>query len=140
MRVASTNASAVLLLALALLAAACQPRAPTAGERIFLAAQGAEGPVTFRTGPSWMAHGRFGCATCHGKDGQGLTVEVRGIVGAAPPIDRETLVRRGYDRAALRRAIEDGVDPAGRPLNRYMPRWEIGDDDFARLADHLERL
>lgn len=45
-----------------------------------------------------------------------------------------------YTRASLARALRDGVDPSGRPLDALMPRYRLGDDEIAQLHAYLEGL
>jgi hypothetical protein len=47
-----------------------------------------------------------------------------------PPYTRETLVR----------ALRDGIDAAGRPLDLLMPRFALDDADAEILADYLTQL
>lgn len=140
MQPALSARSGVLVLVTGLALGACLPTGENAGERLFRHAEGSGGSLAYSQGPDWLARGRFGCATCHGPDGRGRQVRVGSVSGAAPPIDAASLAARGYDRQRLRRAVVDGFDPAGRPFHYYMPRWDIGDQDFAHLADYLARL
>jgi hypothetical protein len=45
-----------------------------------------------------------------------------------------------YTDALIKRAITDGLDPGGEPLDWTMPRWQIGDTDFADLLAYLRTL
>ena len=85
------------------------------------------------------------CATCHGRSGLGST-EGREWV---PPVAGRILFssrgsgrreRPGYDRESLARALRDGIDAAGQPLDSLMPRYRIGDGDVDALASHLRSL
>lgn len=88
------------------------------------------------------------CARCHGEDGTGraeggispsnLTwpVLTRRLEASAPG----GRTRPAYDEAALKRAISMGVDPAGRPLNPAMPRFQMGHRDMADLIAWLRHL
>ena len=62
------------------------------------------------------------------------------MVGTAPPIAADTLRTLGYDDAALRRAITEGIGVDGRTLNYYMPRWELSDTELQALIDYLAGL
>lgn len=97
------------------------------------------------------------CVNCHQRSGLGGR-EGRNLV---PPITGRYLFRpragsdddRGipfvegmrpdrvpYTDATLARAIREGVDAAGRPLNYLMPRYDIGESDMATLVGYLRRL
>lgn len=69
----------------------------------------------------------------------------------APPLTRDGLFEghatrhdgddhRDHDVYAddsLRRAVFDGVDPAGKPLDASMPRWSMSDRDWQDLLSYL---
>jgi cytochrome c1 len=44
-----------------------------------------------------------------------------------------------YDRDSLSRAITDGLDPGGEPLNQAMPRWSMSDPDLNDLIAYLQQ-
>jgi ABC-type branched-subunit amino acid transport system substrate-binding protein len=46
-------------------------------------------------------------------------------------------VRPPYDEALLARALRDGLDSAGEPLDVTMPRYVIGDAEIADLVEYL---
>ena len=62
------------------------------------------------------------------------------IAAAAPPVSDRVLRARGYDRAALQRAITEGVSVEGRVFSYYMPRWQLGAVELEALLDHLQTL
>lgn len=85
------------------------------------------------------------CATCHGRSGMG-SVEGRQWV---PPITAPVLaaprgsgvrLRPSYDDASLVRALRDGLDAAGRPLDSLMPRYALAPADLAALTAYLRVL
>ena len=110
------------------------------GERIFQDGLGSDGRVAYEQGPSWLRHSASGCAACHGRDGEGRTVRAGAVVGSAPPLTAAALAARGYDEASLLAAITMGVDPLGRPLNTYMPRWHFTQREARALLHYLEHL
>ncbi|HST79294.1 MAG TPA: ABC transporter substrate-binding protein [Verrucomicrobiae bacterium] len=88
------------------------------------------------------------CASCHGADGQGrpeggvtpsnITWDVleRALTSSDPLARR----RPAYDIKGLRRAIRDGVDPAGHQLGLTMPRFRMSDADLNSLIEYLHIL
>jgi hypothetical protein len=87
---------------------------------------------------------QLSCAACHGRSGLG---QVEGRI-VPPPIARPFLAaprtgahaRPAYDERTLARAIRDGVDAAGRPLDPLMPRYRISDADLVSLLAYLRVL
>jgi mono/diheme cytochrome c family protein len=90
------------------------------------------------------------CAQCHGLDGRGGSeggvrvpdlrpARLTAPYGTRDPRRAESW-RPPYDRSLLRRAIRAGLDPAGRELDRAMPRYEIAEDDLADLLAYLAVL
>ncbi|MEM7246842.1 MAG: c-type cytochrome [Acidobacteriota bacterium] len=88
------------------------------------------------------------CARCHGADGRGLPEG-----GVTPSnltwrsltrpyqVTHPSGRRHGpYDPDALRRAVTEGVDPAGNPLHVAMPRFELTDTDLDALQAYLVHL
>lgn len=130
----------VLPLALALLTAAGAP-APAApdGQAIFehgegVVAQVAEGGVRLRPGT-------LGCAGCHGSDGRGGGEgSTRAPTITWPVLSARAPDRPAYDADALRRALATGVNPAGRTLDRRMPRFDLDTATFAALLAHLRNV
>jgi hypothetical protein len=129
----------LLIGALLAVSAGCTQDQPL-GESIFHDGRGEHGRLAFTQGPNWLAHGEFGCATCHAPDGTGRTVRAGKVTGSAPSITAETLLAKGYDRQALGRALANGTTPDGRLLNSYMPRWSMSDAEFTALADFMAGL
>jgi len=104
-------------------------------ERIFLAGVGTDGhriphsaPHVFR-GSLMMGGG--GCASCHSADGQGGTIRMMARPTIeAPRITSDALIAEGFTAATPRRAIRDGLDEAGQPLDTAMPRWRMSVRDL----------
>ena len=110
------------------------------GERIYLQGRGEGARLDYRQGPAWLARADQGCAVCHGFEGQGRVVQAGTLTGAAPALTSDVLKARGYDKQSLRRAIVDGLDPSGRQLSYYMPRWILSDREMLALQGFLETL
>lgn len=151
------------LLGLGLLLAACTPtflggrrlgpgsRYSTNGEQIYLTATSQRGtPITSDSGTiglGMMGNGTIACATCHGPDGKGGQVRVMMVSFDAPDIRYKTLTSTSmaedhppYTDETIKRAITEGVDPAGQPLKPPMPRWKMSAEDLDDLLAYLKSL
>lgn len=126
------------------------------GERIYFTA------TSERAAPIAMSMGRItmggmmgrvvACADCHGADGRGGAVTMMMGSFEAPDIRYNSLTqpdeRRDGDHAdhpaytdeTLRRAITQGVDSAGEPLEFPMPRWRMSDENLDDLVAYLKTL
>jgi ABC-type branched-subunit amino acid transport system substrate-binding protein len=90
----------------------------------------------------------YPCATCHGPDGRGgveggvMATNVRWSFLTAPHGVATPLggLRPPYTRETFVRAVRDGIDSAGNPLDPLMPRYAFSDADLADLIDYLETL
>ncbi len=96
------------------------------------------------------------CVNCHRRSGLGSSeggTVVRPITGPvlfevqnlANPGQVQAQVnqpdtRPVYTEKTLLRALRDGVDSAGRPLDRLMPRYKISDAEFSPLVSYLQTL
>jgi ABC-type branched-subunit amino acid transport system substrate-binding protein/mono/diheme cytochrome c family protein len=83
------------------------------------------------------------CQSCHRRSGMGAIEGGRipsalvGPVLFAPEPQRR---RPAYSEATLARALREGIDPAGRPIDPLMPRFRLEDRDVAALAAYLRQL
>jgi hypothetical protein len=117
------------------------------GERIFDTGIGTNGQPIPRTG----GHGMMmtsGCASCHGYDGLGRVT----MMFTTPNITYANLTdpsgmlepdgSRGptYTDDLIRRAVTQGLDADGSTLSTIMPRWQLGDLDWADLLLFLKTL
>jgi cytochrome c oxidase subunit 2 len=133
------------------------------GEQIYFTGTSRRGtPISSegRMGMMGMRRGRdhLACVDCHGSDGKGGTVEMMMMSFKAPDIRYRVLASKEhmhqeaeeaqthemehppYTDETLKRAIAAGLDPAGNPLNQYMPRWKILDDDLNDLLAFLKTI
>ena len=135
------------------------------GERIFFSAVSKRsGRIDYRGGPpsGWMMMGGGGlaCVSCHGAEGRGGVHVMHMLPMDAPDIRWSTLTTEmseahsepalpegghggpmaGYDLEAFRLAVVDGQHPDGTALGANMPRWDLGDEDLADLAEFLRSL
>lgn len=92
-----------------------------------------------------MGPGRMACVTCHGPDGKGGTVRMMMGSFEAPDIRYATLISEHEDHPpytdeTIKRAITQGLDPAGQPLDWEMPRWTMSDAQLDDLIAYLKIL
>ena len=45
-----------------------------------------------------------------------------------------------YTDETIKRAIREGIDPAGKPLDLTMPRWKMKDKDVGDVVEYLKKL
>jgi cytochrome c oxidase subunit 2 len=100
-------------------------------------------------GPPWAQ--RVGCAACHGPEGRGGSPVMMGtaippdirydvLTGKVPEAGGEKMDHPPYTDATIARAITQGVDPAGKPLDWTMPRWQMSEPDLNDLLVFLKTL
>ena len=81
------------------------------------------------------------CASCHGPQAQGGlsfgSVRAANIRGS-----HLRALHTPYTQARLQRAIADGIDQNGKPLNAAMPRWKgiLSDTEPQQVATYLWSL
>jgi cytochrome c oxidase subunit 2 len=99
------------------------------------------------------------CADCHGRDGRGGEHVVAMTAIDAPDIRWSTLTesehgeqstqgqgKEGemdhppYTEQTFKRAVTQGLDPAGNPLEPAMPRWNMSNQDLDDLIAFLKTL
>lgn len=125
------------------------------GERIYYTGTSERaGPIRFQGGPMWLAIHGGACVNCHGVDGRG---GVPVMMGTAIPSDvrytaltaekahdhakeDEGEVHPPYTDELIKRAITQGLNPADKPLDWTMPRWQITEDDLNDLIAYLKTL
>lgn len=126
------------------------------GERIYFTATSVSGdPISAEmTGMHRMPGGMLACADCHGSDGRGGVVTMMMDTFTAPDIRYSTLTDAGhaesgeeeheehpaYTEETIKRAITQGIDPGGEPLDWPMPRWSMSDRDLDDLVQFLKTL
>ena len=123
------------------------------GERIYFTGTSASGdPITFQGGDLHTTMMGASCANCHGPDRQGGRMMPR-FWETAPPLTRDALFdghtashdsdgddhgdHDVYSDDTLRRAVFEGVDPAGKPLDAAMPHWSMSERDWHDLLAYL---
>lgn len=121
------------------------------GERIYFTATSKSGQsLVAEMGGMVMANPMMACADCHGPDGRGGTGQMMMGSFEAPDIRYKTLTTAEheagheehppYNDELIKRAITQGLNPAGESLNFPMPRWQMSESDVEDLLDYLKSL
>ena len=122
------------------------------GERIYFTGESETGPqiTSQMQGMHRMQAGRMACADCHGSDGRGGTVRMMMSSFDAPDIRYSTLIEGEHEDAHgehppymdedIKRAVTEGIDPAGEELDWIMPRWEMTDEQLNDLIAYMKTL
>lgn len=122
------------------------------GERIYFTATSASGrPISYQGGPTGgMMMQRLACASCHGPQGHGGRVTMMMQTFEAPNVTWPALTEEHheagemehppYTEQTVKRAITQGLDPAGHPLDAVMPRWSMSEEDLDDLVSYLKTL
>jgi len=118
------------------------------GEQIYLTATSQRGaPIVSDMG--MMGGGMMTCASCHGPNGRGGRVRMMMHVFETPDIRYKTLTtakhgeemeHEPYTDETIKRAITQGIEPNGEPLDWPMPRWTMSDEDLDDLLEFLKML
>ena len=153
------------LILLALVAAACNPlglvsgRYASNGERIYFTGTSANGRIDYsggNIGSGMMGGQQLACADCHGPDGRGGPHVMHMTSMDAPDIRWSTLTEAEhgdgdhdqaegmdhppYDEESFKRAVTQGLNPGGEPLDSDMPRWRMSEQDLNDLIAFLQTL
>ena len=136
---------AVLVLAVpwSLSAAGCGNSFSSNGQRIYSTAESASGQlILYSGGPGTMMQGRIACANCHGQDGKGGRIDFMMRSFDVPDITWTNLTQDNppFTEETLERAIIQGIDPEGDPLEYAMPRWQMSAQDLNDLVGFLKTL
>lgn len=126
------------------------------GERIYYTGTSANDRISYQGGGfggmmgGGTMRGRLACADCHGDDGRGGVHFMHMTRMDAPDIrwstltstehDGEEMDHPPFDAASFQRAVTQGIDPGGDPLDGDMPRWRMSDQDIADLIAFLKEL
>jgi mono/diheme cytochrome c family protein len=129
------------------------------GERIYFTGASANDRITYTMegpggmmggrgmmGGSGMMSGQLACANCHGPDGRGGRFTMGNLEIDAPDIRWSTLTEPGqmdhppYTVETFERAVTQGIDPGGNPLDPTMPRWQMSEQDLNDLIAFLVKL
>lgn len=115
------------------------------GERIYLSGVGADGREISRKAAAVsqgsLMMGGGGCGSCHGRDGRGGAIKMMtGVAIETPDVTYDALAKEGFTDATIKRAIRDGLDESGKPLEDAMPRWQMSDADVDAVIAYLKEL
>ena len=114
------------------------------GQRIYFTATSSSGQPIIPEGFTMMMH-RIACVDCHGPEGKGGQVYMMMRSFDVPDIAWPELTGQHEDHPpytveTIKNAITEGIDPAGKPLDDFMPRWRISEQDLNDLIDFLKEL
>lgn len=122
------------------------------GEQIYFSGRGEAGrTIPFTYGPMWLRMRGGSCASCHGCDGKG-GLPIMMSDEEAPPITWHALTEAEheekeyeeehppYDDRLVKRAIAEGLNPAGEPLDYVMPRWQLTEEELDAIVGFLKEL
>ena len=123
------------------------------GEKIFLTSVDDEGNLILPTSaPSGFSHMMsmmrpLACVHCHGINGKGgfvfpdgtRSADIRWKSLSSKEHEKEE-EHPPYTEETAKKAITDGVDPAGEQLSVYMPRWQMSEKDLNDLVEYLKKL
>jgi cytochrome c oxidase subunit 2 len=134
----------LFLAILSVLVVSCSAEYKSNGERIFFTATSSSGKPIYSQSFTMM-QGRIACVNCHGVDGRGGNVRIMMTSFDAPNITWAELTGQHedhapYTEATIKDAITKGLEPNGKELENYMPRWQIGADDLNDLLSFLKTL
>ena len=109
-----------------------------------------------RAGGVHMKGADAACVNCHQRSGLGSKegfISIPPITGQylfnesgsaadldLPYVENMRAERNPYTDETLARAIRDGIDSQGRPLDYLMPRFVLGDADMASLIGYLKQM
>jgi mono/diheme cytochrome c family protein len=101
-------------------------------------------------GPMWLYMHGGSCVSCHGEDGRGgkpvmMCSEVPPDIRYSALTSEEMEHEEGeehppYNETTIKRAITQGLNPAGEELDPCMPRWAISENDLNDLIFFLKEL
>lgn len=121
------------------------------GETIYFTGVNDRGQRTpFTGGPMWLSMHGGSCASCHGPDGRG-GAPVMMVTEIPPDIRYHHLVEEEHEEEhdegeehppytdeTIKRAITEGVEPDGEPMDLAMPRWQMSERDLDDLLEFLK--
>lgn len=104
------------------------------GKLIFLTGRDDKGRKIVAASPPL----RPSCAACHGANGAGGNKFPDGAISA--DLRHAALVGKQkppYTIASISRAISQGIDNQGKPLDKVMPRWKLSQRDLHDVSQYV---
>ncbi len=88
------------------------------------------------------------CASCHGANGRGLrtpmfvspNITYRNLTDPAGMVEPDGGRGMKYADDFIRRAVTQGLDAEGKPLDAFMPHWQLTDGEWNDLLAYLKTL
>lgn len=121
----------------------------TSGERIYyLGVDENRRRIPFEGGPMWLYMHGGSCVSCHGADGRGGRPVMMGTE-IPPDIRYHHLIEEEHEEGeehppyadeTIKRAITQGLNPAGEPLDYTMPRFRMTEEQLNDLLEFLKTL
>jgi mono/diheme cytochrome c family protein len=115
------------------------------GERIFLTGTDENGNSIPRSGFTGMMGSVVACASCHGSDARGRTIQVMMSQVEVPDIRWSTLTAtpadpadKAFDPDSFFLAVTQGLDPNGTSLKAPMPRWHLTRTESDAVVEYLK--
>ncbi|WP_456475543.1 c-type cytochrome [Candidatus Pyrohabitans sp.] len=99
-------------------------------------------------GPMWLYTHGGSCVSCHGEDGRGgravmMCSEVPADIrysALTEEMEHGGEEHEPYNESTVKRAITEGINPAGEELDPCMPRWKMSESDLNDLILFLKEL
>ena len=115
------------------------------GEWIFRTGTDSSGRPIPYSGGMMMS---MSCASCHGVDGRGVAtpmfvspdITYRNLTDPAGLAEPDGSRGPRYTDSLVRRAVIQGFDAEGKPLDWPMPRWQLTDREWSDLLAYLKTL
>lgn len=149
-RARALGASLLLILFLPAAAAAAKlSGAEARGKRIYAEGVGTKPISVVLLGPGIRAKGKaFPCTNCHLPDGRGVReggvqssdISYANLTKEYPGTRVSGRAHPAYTDETLKAAITSCIDPAGTPLNKAHPAYEIDPADLSDLVAYLKIL
>ena len=88
------------------------------------------------------------CASCHGANGHGLrtpmfvspNITYRNLTDPAGMLEPNGTRGPTYTDELIRRAVTQGIDAEGKPLDWPMPHWQLTNAEWNDLLAYLQTL
>ena len=101
-------------------------------------------PIPFSGGMMMEAS----CAGCHGTNGHGLhtpmftspNITYRNLTDSAGMIEPDGRHGMTYTDELILRAVTQGIDAEGKPLDSFMPHWQLTNAEWNALLAYLKAM